>query len=161
MSRAAWLAALVLIGSFIGHAQSPSARFSLSGVVQDQAGATISGARAELSAPNTTGPQSTTTDQSGRFEFKRIATGKYQLHVSDQGFESTTLEVTVGSQSPAPLQVVMAIASLRQETTVTSEPAKISTEASDNKDTVTLSEQSLSNLPVFDQDYIGAMSRFL
>lgn len=55
----------------------------------------------------------------------------------------------------------MAIASLRQETTVTSEPAKISTEASDNKDTVALSEQSLSNLPVFDQDYVGAMSRFL
>src|SRR5260370_30668515 len=55
----------------------------------------------------------------------------------------------------------MAIASLRQEATVTSEPAKISTEAGDNKDTVALSEQSLSNLPVFDQDYIGAMSRFL
>jgi len=29
------------------------------------------------------------------------------------------------------------------------------------RQTVTLSEQSLSNLPLFDQDYIGAMSRFL
>src|SRR5260370_16058580 len=55
----------------------------------------------------------------------------------------------------------MAIASLRQEATVTSEPAKISTEAGDNKDTVALSEQSLSNLAVFDQDYIGGMCRFL
>jgi hypothetical protein len=161
MSRAALLLALVLIGSFTGHAQSPSARFSILGVVQDQAGATIAGARVELGAASTRGAQSTITDQSGRFEFKRIASGTYRLQVSYQGFESTTLDVTLGSQSPAPLQVVMAIASLRQETTITSEPAKISTEASDNKDTVALSEQSLSNLPVFDQDYIGAMSRFL
>ena len=161
MSRAALLAALVLICSFTGHAQLPSARFSISGVVQDQAGAAIVGARVELDAASNSGAQSTTTDQAGRFEFKRIAAGKYQLRVSYQGFESTTLDVTVGSQAPAPLQVVMAIASLRQETTISSEPAKISTEASDNKDTVALSEQSLSNLPVFDQDYIGAMSRFL
>jgi hypothetical protein len=161
MSCGALLAALVLICSFTGHAQLPSARFSISGVVQDQAGAAIVGARIELGAPNTLGAQSTTTDQSGRFEFKRIAAGKYQLRVSYQGFESTTLDVTVGSQSPAPLQVVMAIASLHQETTISSESAKISTEASDNKDTVVLSEQSLSNLPVFDQDYIGAISRFL
>jgi hypothetical protein len=160
MSRLALLAALVLISCFTGHAQSPSVRSSISGVVQDQAGAAIVGARVELSAAGTSGKQSTTTDQTGRFEFKRIAAGKYQLQVSYAGFESTTLDVSAGSQS-VPLQVVMPIASLRQETTITSEPAKISTEASDNKDTVALTEQSLSNLPVFDQDYIGAMSRFL
>ncbi len=160
MSRAAWLAALVLIGSFTGQAQSPSARFSISGVVQDQAGAAIVGARVELAA-STPAAQSTTTDQAGSFQFKRIAAGKYHIQVSYQGFESTTLYVTVGSKPLAPLQVVMAIASLRQDMTVTSEPAKISTEASDNKDTVALTEQSLSNLPVFDQDYIAAMSRFL
>ncbi|HCX31180.1 MAG TPA: hypothetical protein DHU55_15650, partial [Blastocatellia bacterium] len=85
----------------------------------------------------------------------------YQVQVSFQGFESATVDVSVAAQPPAPLQVVMAIATLRQETTVTSEPAKISTEASDNKDTVALTEQSLSNLPVFDQDYVATMSRFL
>jgi hypothetical protein len=161
MSRAALLAILLLIGCFIVRAQSPSARFSISGVVQDQAGAAIVGARVELGAVGSSGAQSTTTDQAGHFEFKRIAAGQYQLQVSSQGFESTPLEVKVGSQSPAPLQVVMPIASIHQETTVTSEPAQISTEASDNKDAVAISEQSLSNLPVFDQDYIGAMSRFL
>jgi hypothetical protein len=159
--RAVLFAVFILISSFTGRAQSPAARFSISGVVQDQAGAAIVGARVEFGAAGTPEAQSATTDQSGRFEFKRITAGQYQLHVSDQGFESTTLDVTVGSKSPPPLQVVMAVASIHQETTVTSEPAQISTEASDNKDTVALSEQSLSNLPVFDQDYIGAMSRFL
>jgi hypothetical protein len=154
------LAALVLIVCFTAAGQSTS-RFAISGVVQDQAGAAIVGARVELVDANPAGLQMTTTDQSGRFEFKRIASGPYRLQVSSPGFESTKLDMTVESQSPAPLKVVLAIASLRQETTVTSEPTKISTEATDNKDTVALSEQSLSNLPVFDQDYIGAMSRFL
>src|SRR5437879_4205199 len=136
MNRMAALTALVLIIAFAGRAQSPSARFSVSGVVQDQAGAAIVGARLELGAASTAGIQSATTDQSGRFEFKRIASGAYRLQVSSPGFESTKLDVTVESQSPAPLQVVLAIASLRQETTVTSEPSAIKTEASDNKDTV-------------------------
>ena len=161
MNRMAALTALVLIIAFADRAQSPSARFSISGVVQDQLGAAIVGARVELGAASITGLQSITTDQSGRFEFKRISSGTYRLQVSSPGFESTKLDVTVGSQSPALLQVVLVIASLRQETTVISEPATISTESSDNKDSVAVSEQSLSNLPVFDQDYIGAMSRFL
>ena len=160
MNRLAVIAALALIVCFVAEGQTPS-RFVISGMVQDQSGAAIVGARVELDDASTTGKQSTTTDQTGRFEFKRIASGTYRLQVSSTGFESSKLDVTVGSQSPAPLQLVLAIASLRQETTVTSEPAAITTEASDNKDTVTLSEQSLSNLPVFDQDYIGAMSRFL
>jgi len=92
MNRMAALTALVLMIAFAGRAQSPSARFSVSGVVQDQAGAAIVGARVELAAANTTGVQSTTTDQSGRFEFKRIASGAYRLQVSSPGFESTNLD---------------------------------------------------------------------
>src|ERR1700674_3303338 len=116
MSRAVWFAALVLIGSVTIYAQSPSGRLAISGMVQDQAGAALVGARVELDAASNSGGQSSTTDQAGRFEFKRIAAGQYKLHLSYQGFEPTTLDVTVGSQSPAPLQVVMAIPSIRQET---------------------------------------------
>ncbi len=62
MSRAAWLAALVLIGSVAGHAQSPSARFSISVAVQDQTDAAIVGARAKLRSAVTAGAQSTTNE---------------------------------------------------------------------------------------------------
>jgi outer membrane receptor protein involved in Fe transport len=47
------------------------------------------------------------------------------------------------------------------ETTVTSEPAQVGTEAGENRDSVALAGDSLSNLPIFDQDYVGAVSRFL
>ena len=160
MNRVAGTAALLLIMALVANGQSPAGRNSVSGLVRDQAGAAISGAIVEISAGSVP-QQSTTTDQSGSFRFNRLPSGKYQLKVRSEGFEVATVEVAVGSQRLSPLQVVMAIASLHQETTVTSEPATISTEATDNKDTVALSEQSLSNLPVFDQDYIGAMSRFL
>lgn len=160
MNRVAGLAALVLISSVIGYAQSPTARNSISGLVQDQAGAAIAGATVEVVAGNAT-QQTTMTDQAGSFRFSRLPPGKYQLKIKSEGFEIATLDVTVSSQPPPPIQVVMAIASLHQETTVTSEPATISIEATDNKDTIAVSEESLSNLPVFDQDYIGAMSRFL
>jgi hypothetical protein len=87
--------------------------------------------------------------------------GKYQVLITNEGFEGGSVDVAIGTQPPSPLQVVLAIASLHQETTVTSTPAQISTEATDNQDAVALTEQSLSNLPVFDQDYVGAMARFL
>ena len=123
-------------------------------------GAAISGASVELVTGSVT-QESTATDQSGTFRFNRLVAGKYQVKVISVGFATATVDVIVGAQPLPPLKVVMTIPSLQQETTVTSEPAPISTEATDNKDTVALSEQSLSNLPVFDQDYVGAMSRFL
>ena len=97
----------------------------------------------------------------GVLSSSELRPAQYQLRVSSQGFEPATPNVTVGSQPPPALKVVLAIASLRQETTITSEPTQISTQASDNQDSAALTEQSLSNLPVFDQDYLGAMSRFL
>ena len=160
MPRFGLLAALVLVSFTLVFPQSSSRRSTITGVVQDQVGAAIMGARVELKTASAS-QQSTTTDQSGSFRFNEVFPGKYQVVVSYQSFESSTIEVNLGAQPPAPLQVVLAIASLRQETTVTSTAAQISTEATDNKDSVALSEQSLSNLPVFDQDYVGAMSRFL
>ncbi len=160
LRRLFWPAVLLLVISAAGNSQSPSDRSSITGVVQDQTGAAIVGALVELSGGNMT-QRSTKTDQSGSFRFNRVPPAKYQIEVTYEGFESTTADVTVGSQPPAPLRISMPVASVRSETTVTSEPAQISTEPSENKDSVALTEQSLSNLPVFDQDYIGAMSRFL
>ena len=160
MYRVAWLITFVLISLNLVYSQSPPKRVSISGVVSDQAGATIVGARVELKTANGS-QQSTTTDQSGNFQLRGIPPGKYQVQVAYGGFDPATVEVTLDTQPVPPLQITLAIASLRQETTVTTTPTRISTEAADNKDTVALSEQSLSNLPVFDQDYLGAMSRFL
>jgi outer membrane receptor protein involved in Fe transport len=160
MHRISCLVFLLLVVTLTGYSQSTSGRASITGVVQDQAGAVIAGAKVDLSINNIP-QQSTITDQSGHFKFSKLSPNNYQLQVTSEGFEPTTIDVTVGSQSPAPLSITMAVASFHQETTVTSDEAQISPESSENKDSVSQSEQSLSNLPVFDQDYISAMSRFL
>src|SRR5689334_3808019 len=156
LCRAYWLAVLLAVAAGISYAQKNPERASLTGVVHDQTGAALSGATVELSLNNVS-RQSTTTDPSGSFRFNRIPPGKYQIQVTYQGFESVTMDVTVGLSSLAPLNISMAIASVQAETTITDEPTRVSTESSDNKDSVALSEQTLSNLPVFDQDYVGAM----
>ncbi|MEA2175578.1 MAG: hypothetical protein QOD00_3170 [Blastocatellia bacterium] len=155
-----WLLVLLSVVNVTGYSQSTPNLSSLTGVVLDQTGAAIAGAKVELSVGDTS-PRSTTTDQSGGFRFNRIRPANYQLKVTSEGFEPTTVEVTVGAQPSAPLQISLAVKSLYLETTVTSETTQINTDSGDNQDSVALTEQSLSNLPVFDQDYVGAMSRFL
>jgi outer membrane receptor protein involved in Fe transport len=158
--RSFWLTVLLIITTTTVFSQASSDRSTLTGLIRDQTGAVISGAKVDLSVNNIS-QQSTTTDQSGSFRFNRVPPAKYQIQVTSQGFEPVKIDVTVGPLPPAPLSISMIIASVQAETTVTNETTEISTESSDNKDSVLLSEQSLSNLPVFDQDYVGAMSRFL
>src|SRR5262249_20217310 len=63
--------------------------------------------------------------------------------------------------TPGPVRIILSIAGLHQESTVTAGGSQISTETSENQNSNTVSGDALSNLPVFDQDYIGTMSRFL
>lgn len=160
MRRSFLLAGLFIILAGTSYAQTPSNRSALTGTVQDQMGAAIVGAKVELSGEGVP-PKSTNTDQSGGFRFPRLSPSKYQLRVSSEGFELATVEVAVGAQPIAPLSISLSVADVHLETTVTSEPAQIGTEAGENKDSVAMSEDSLSNLPICDRDYVGAMSRFL
>ncbi|MBV8858847.1 MAG: TonB-dependent receptor [Acidobacteria bacterium] len=154
------VAGLLIVLAAAGVAQTPSNRGVLTGVVQDQTGAAIVGAKVELSGGGVS-PQSVATDQSGGFRFTRVLPAKYQLSVSSEGFEPAAVELTVGAQPVAPLSISLAVADVHLETTVTDEAAPVSTDSGENKDSVALSDESLGNLPVFDQDYVGAMSRFL
>src|SRR5205823_14121549 len=57
--------------------------------------------------------------------------------------------------------IVLTLGEVRQQITVDAAAAQVSIDAGDNLDAVRLDRQTLDNLPVFDQDYIGTMSRFL
>jgi Carboxypeptidase regulatory-like domain len=160
MIRFLRLLVLLLIAAATGYAQAPTDRSSVSGVVLDQTGAAIAGAKVELTAGDTV-RQSTTTDQYGGFTFKRVPPTDYQVRVTNQGFDPTSIEVTVGAKPAPPLRISLEVAGVRAETTVTSEPSQVGTDSSENKDSVSMNGETLANLPVFDQDYVGAMARFL
>src|SRR5262249_35452577 len=140
--------------------QTPSRRFSISGTVHDPSDAVISGAQVELRS-GSKAVRSTRTKETGGFSFESVPPGMYQVQVSYVGFEGAEGRVEVKDRTPGPVRIILSIAGLHQESTVTAGGSQISTETSENQNSSTVSGDALSNLPVFDQDYIGTMSRFL
>ncbi len=157
------LLSVVLILSAISGSlgQSPPGSVSVTGVVQDPSGAAVPGIRVALRRAGDTARRATTTDEAGAFRFDIVPPGNYEVEVQQEGFKPSISRIRIGSRAPAPLKVVLSLAELRQEVTVDNRVAQVNTETADNLDTVTLDRKALENLPVFDQDFVGTISRFL
>jgi hypothetical protein len=123
--------------------------------------AAIPGARIALKKTGETAQRETMADGTGAFRFDGLTTGNYEIEVQHEGFRPSVSRIRIGSRPPAPITIVLAVAELRQDVTVDSQVTQVSTETSDNLNAVTVNKQALENLPVFDQDYVGTMSRFL
>lgn len=147
-----WLTVSVL-------AQSPADRLSISGIIVDPSGAAIPAVAVSLHEPGRT-ERTVTTNPSGAFVFTPVAPGDYEIRAISPDFAPGTVAVRVADRSPS-LRITLRLAGVRQEVTVTERAAQVGTEPSENLDTVSLDRQMLDNLPVFDQDYVGAMSQFL
>jgi len=138
-----------------------SSAAALSGTVLDSTESGVSGAKASLSKSDGATVSTTTADVNGGFQFKAIAPGSYRIVVEHEGFDPAIVPVKVLGGTPLRIVVHLNIATLRSEVNVTAQSPELSTETADNRDTATLTQQSMDDLPIFDQDYIGTMSRFL
>jgi hypothetical protein len=144
------IAILSLVWSADG--QSPSSRFAVSGTVQDPTRAAVPGASVVLRKTGDT-VQRTATDD--------IAAGNYEIEVQHDDFNPEVSRVRVGSRAPAPLTIVLSVATLHHGVTVDEQTSQISTETSENLNAVTVNQQALGEPAGFDQDYVTTMSRFL
>ena len=150
----------VLALSALLQAQS-APRVAVSGVVQDQTGAVLQNATVELVAASGAVQSTTTTDAVGAFHFANVAAGQYELRTSFEGFKPAAVRVRVGARPPAPQKLVLRLADVTQEITVSNAAVQVDATASNNLDAVTVDQTMLESLPVFDQDYIATLSRFL
>ena len=144
-------------------AQTPPRR-AITGVVQDQTGAVLAGANVELASVAGTAPsvpQSTTADGTGTFRFENVAPGQYELRATYEGFKPASTRVRVGSRAPGTQKLLLAIAGLTQEITVSNAAAEVDARVSTNVDAVAVDQSMLESLPVFDHDYVATLSRFL
>ena len=155
MPRLAFLCFFAI--TFSGVAQT----FSLLGTVVDPTGAGVPGAQVTIHKTDGGFSCTAASDSSGAFRFAALPAGNFEVLVRGEAFASEKTEIRIADRSPAPLRITLKLADVRQEVTVTDSAAQVSTEASQNLDTVTLDRQMLDNLPIFDQDYVGAMSQFL
>ena len=156
--------ALLLATARLSYGQTSAPPPAVTGVVQDQTGAVLAGATVELvSVSNGAASvvQSTSADGAGTFRFEKVVPGQYELRAKYEGFNPASARVRVGSRSPGPQKLVLAIASLSQEITVSNAAAEVAATAASNVDAVTIDQNMLESLPVFDNDYVATMSRFL
>src|SRR5262249_15828562 len=109
------VAMLVLVSSAVT-AQAQSG-VSLTGVVADPTGAVLPTANVEVRTAAGVVAQ-TTTDNAGAFRVDRLPRGTYEVVVTFEGFQPTTLRVAIAARPPAPVRIVMPLAGVTQEITV-------------------------------------------
>src|ERR1700693_1104559 len=144
-------------------ADDRAAAHSMSGVLLDPSGAAIPNAQVTLLGNKGEVLFQTAADDVGAFHFDNVAPGKYMMECSAEGFRDTRTAVTVTGKRITPLRIVMPILVETQTVTVATgvNIPMVSTETSENQNANSIDRNALDRVPVFDQDYITTMSRFL
>ncbi|MEK6282703.1 MAG: TonB-dependent receptor [Acidobacteriota bacterium] len=118
---------------------------AIRGTITDQLGSLV--ISAAVFAKDARGVERTvTTNQSGNYEFKALALGRYTLRVVAAGFtdfESKDVEVNAGKSTTLDLQLEL----LPLEQSVTVDNKDISTDSDRNADALILRERDLEALP--------------
>jgi hypothetical protein len=142
-------------------AQQREPNGALTGIVVDVTGGVLPSAQIELKNAAGRTVQSSVADQGGTFRLDRLPPGRYDILVTFEGFQPTTVHVTVGNRAVAPVKVTMPLAGITQEVTVGDAAAEVKADAASNLDASTVDQKSIENLPMFNQDVLATMSRFL
>ncbi|NOT64078.1 MAG: carboxypeptidase regulatory-like domain-containing protein, partial [Acidobacteria bacterium] len=131
---------------------------TLTGVVFDQNEAALPKAQITLQGART---QNVKSDEHGAFRFDKLTAGDYTLSVVREGFKTVTLPVTLGGRTLTPLRIVLPVADVEQDVTVSDAAAQLNSDTANNQNVVSLDRATLNKLPAFDQDPIAAVSGFL
>jgi len=144
-------------------ASDPHSSTPIAGTLLDPSGAAIAKAQVNLLGADGKPVAQATTDNSGGFRFNAVAPGSYRLDFHAEGFRDTGIEITLPAKRQTPLRVTLQVAVPTENVTVATGVSVplVSTETSENQNTNTIDRNALDRIPVFDQDYITTMSRFL
>jgi hypothetical protein len=127
---------------------------SITGTVVDPSGGAVPGATVSLHA------SSTTTDNLGHFHFDNVAPGRSRIEVTADSFKPLRRDATI-APGMAPLVLQLSLPTVEESVEVTADDVRPTVDTAANLDTTTLSGSTLDQLPVFDQDLVGALSQFL
>jgi len=135
----------------------------ISGVVLDPSGASIVEAQVILLAADGKELARTSTDKEGKFQFENMPSGTYKIDARANGFSEKKIDVKMTGKGLPTLRVVLPIAGQNETVQVSGSDAspQLSADVSENQNANTLDRSALDRVPVFDQDYITLLSRFL
>ena len=151
---------------------APPPLASVQGVVADSTGAIVPGAEVDLVDTNGAIAGTSHAGGDGNFEVSAPHAGSFTLVISEPGFETVHMPVTVAPVIrfanaasthvfAAPLHITLPIAAVATNVRVNADTDEDLTAPDDNRDSSVLSATDLKALPIFDNDYAGAMSAFL
>ena len=148
--------------------QSPP---TVHGVVADPTGAIVPNAQVSLVDADGAVAGTTKSDGVGNFQMAAPHSGSFTLVISEPGFETVHFPVTVkpivtlaapaSHVLAAPLHITLPIAAVATNVRVNGDTDEDLTASEENHDSAVLTSNELKELPIFDNDYIGAMSAFL
>lgn len=146
-----------------GTVEDGATAHSVSGVLLDPSGAAIANAQVTVFGNGSQILARSTTDSVGAFRVDNIPAGKFTLEFHADGFRDTRISTSVSAKRFVPLRVVMPISVESENITVATgvDVPVVSTETSENQNSNAIDRNALDRVPVFDQDYITTMSRFL
>jgi hypothetical protein len=135
----------------------------ISGVVLDSSGASIVGAQVTLLSADGKEVARTTTDKEGKFHFDQVPAGAYKIEAQADGFSGKKIDIKLGGKAAPAVRVVLPVAGQNETVQVSGSDAspQLSPDVSENQNANTLDRSALDRVPVFDQDYITMLSRFL
>jgi hypothetical protein len=136
------------------------AQTTFSGRVTDPDGAAVSAVKIALLKSGH--PTSTiVSDAAGTFRLSNVSAGEYSLHIdAANGFSGYDRTIMV-SIIPLNIQVQLKLDSVAQDVAVAPEYEAISLDESNNRDQIKANANMLEKVPVFDQNYIAALTPFL
>ncbi len=152
---------IILAFTFGVAGQTESGFVDLTGTVSDINGEVVPGAKVTLRRKGGAKQQATVSDATGSFRFARVAFGNCEIEVQKEAFKPSIIQVSMSTRAPAPLRVVLAIADLHEEITVSNQSAQVNTNPADNLDVIKLDRDSLDDLPVLGNDVIGAVANLV
>ena len=154
---------LLLATNALSQTPAPLPAHAITGIVHDPSDAAIVGARVSLIGADGIAITQTITDNSGVFRFDRLNPGNFQLDVQKEGFRELKITVSLGTRPHSALRIVLPISVVNQEVTVPADDLipQVSIDIAQNQNTNTVDREALDRVPVFDQDYVTTLSRFL
>jgi hypothetical protein len=155
---------LLLLLTMSALAQAPfPPRSAITGSVRDPSDAAIVGARVTVVRADGITVREIITDGRGAFRADNLTPGDYRLDVQKEGFRNTAISVTLAAKAISPVRIVLPISVANQEIAVLADEAagQVGTEMAQNQNANSVDREALDRVPVFDQDYVTTVSRFL
>jgi hypothetical protein len=127
-------------------------RGGIAGSVADATGATVAGATVRLVSPDTNLTRDSVTTSTGEFVFQDLPLGKYDLTVSQSGFDTVHVSgIVVDAGRVATVGVKLEVA--RQATTVEVTAESVAIETATSAETSLIDTKQILDLPLNGRDF--------